>query len=344
MYVPMLKNWDSEMRALRLLVEGGILPSSGIQPLLKIVEQDEAPSKRGWYKSLDKLDSFFSGSSAFVDYYRCDLSKYKQLDMEKIGRVRELSADPVLYLSEMETIASYANLTPVISIRAGVENAEDEAIRDSLIRIRQKNGSKALGLCVSSSFDSYPHSIGVLSDSDYLFLDIGEQPLSSQVVTLAKFKNVQTKAKTILLNSPRKKAIKNRDYEERGVTDLIDNSVREKYRDHGFYGFGDYAGLRDDLKLNIKNGGKACAAIFIYRDDINKFMVYMNPNPEDGIQGLRKLANDVWDDLAVLDPENTCIALNQFRDSWMNGNAGNYATWVSRTVVRYVQQIAESQR
>ena len=67
----------------------------------------------------------------------------------------------------------------------------------------------------------------------------------------------------------------------------------------------------------------------------------MNPNSEDKVGGLRNLNPKIKNDLLTLDPNSTCIALAQFREDQEAGKNGNFAIWVTRTVIRYVQQIAE---
>ncbi|MDE8702829.1 hypothetical protein PZH32_07600 [Adlercreutzia equolifaciens] len=343
-YVPIVKNWDSEMRALRELTSKGILPRPGIMPLVRIVEEDASPSKRCWYKSPASLNSFFTSSTAFVDYHRCDLSEFKQLDVSKLGRVRELSDDPRSYLASLEKLARFEHLVPVVSICSGVINPPDEEVASFIDRMHSAYPGKPVGFCIDKDPRGYPASVSRLTGSDYFFFDIGEKPLKSQAIQFEKLRSAKVAACSILLNSPRKRSVNNKEYEERGYTSLIDNRVRTDFWIHGFDGFGDYAGLRNDLKLNIKNGGKACATIFIYCDDVNRFRVYMNPDSSKGMRGLMSVCKALEDDLDVLDPRRDCVALGQFRAAWPNGNAGNFATWVTRTVIRYIQQIAQSER
>lgn len=342
MYVPILKNWDSEMKALRMLKKAGILPCEGIVPFIKIVEEDDAPTSRNWYKSIEKLNEFFADKPVFADYHRCNLEDYRQVDMGKIGRIREMSAESKHYLDALNKLADRENLIPVISIRSDVENPSVETIISHMEEYRRRHPGKPFCLSIDTNPEKYSDVIEKMAETDYLFFDIGEKALPSQRIQLIKLKNLKPKAQTILLNSPRKRTIKNKEYETCGDTDLIDNSVRTEYQKLEFCGFGDFAGLRDDLKLNIKNRGFANASIFIYRNDINKFRVYVNPDSSRKVMGLRDISPRLQKDLPLLDPNGTCLALRQFREEWAKGNAGNFATWVTRTVIRYIQQIAEN--
>lgn len=343
MYIPVLKNWSSEIKAIETLNLHGILPHKRVIPFFKIIEEDWTVDGRMKYKNPIYLDNLVDGAKAFIDYHRCDISDYRSLDASKLGRVREMSSMPDAYLNSLSNLAECKNLTPVISIVSGVENPTQNQVLDFITKQRIREANRHVGFSIEKDFNSYKEVIeNVLKKGDYLFLDIGEKNPKSQVVLFRKFEELNTEATKILLNSPRKRKIKNSDYEEHGWTNLIDNSARDIYiESRVFDGFGDYAGLRNDLKLNIKNKGLACAAIFIYSQSENKFRVYMNPNPKDGIKGLAKLREKLDMDRPLLDPKKTCIVFNQLEQNNSTGNNGNYAIWVTRTVIRYIQQIAE---
>lgn len=342
MYVPILKNWASEVKALDTLLDKKVLPHREILPFIKIVEEDNSASGRTAYKNPALLSAIFGDSLLFVDYHRCNLEEYKQLDVSKLGRIREMSSSASAYLAGLSNLAKYENFIPVLSIIRGIENPSLSQVEHFIRNFKKTYPERSLGLCIEEDIPELHQILKKnLGPKDFLFIDIGERPPRSRIVLYRKIGALDSSVKKILLNSPRKRQVKNSDYEENALTKLIDNSARDLYSLHGFNGFGDYAGLRNDLKLNIKNGGLACAAVFLYDRLSNQFHVYMNPNSEDKVGGLGNLNPKIEDDLSTLDPDSTCIALAQFRADQKAGKNGNFAIWVKRTVIRYIQQIAK---
>lgn len=342
MYVPILKNWASEIRALNTLLNKKVLPRSEIIPFIKIVEEDHSASGRTAYKDPAFLSSIFNDTSVFIDYHRCDLGEYKQLDVSKLGRIREMSSSPSTYLAGLHDLAKYKNYIPVLSIVRNIENPSLNQIEQFIHDFKTAYPERSLGLCIEEDIPALHQVLQkTLGSEDYLFINIGEKAPKSRIVLYQKINALNIRARKILLNSPRKRQVKNSDYEVDALTKLIDNSARDLYSRYNFDGFGDYAGLRNDLKLNIKNGGLACAAVFLYDRVSNQFHVYMNPNSEDKVGGLSNLNPKIKKDLPTLDPNKTCIALAQFREDQKVGKNGNFAIWVTRTVIRYIQQMAE---
>ena len=258
MYVPILKNWASEVRALNTLLDKKVLPHKEIVPFIKIVEEDNSASGRTAYKNPAFLNAMFRDSPIFIDYHRCDLREYKQLDVSKLGRIREMSSSVSAYLSGLHDLAKYESFIPVLSIIRDIENPSLSQVEHFICNFKKTYPGRSLGLCIEEDVPALHQILKKnLGPQDYLFIDIGEKPPRSRIVLFRKIGALDSPVKKILLNSPRKRQVKNSDYEENALTKLIDNSARDLHSLHGFTGFGDYAGLRNDLKLNIKNGGLA---------------------------------------------------------------------------------------
>ncbi|EHI98137.1 hypothetical protein CDLVIII_1442 [Clostridium sp. DL-VIII] len=61
-----------------------------------------------------------------------------------------------------------------------------------------------------------------LRATDYLLYDINEQNFNSKIMELEELKICKTKAKKIILNSPKSLKRENKEYENVCITDLID--------------------------------------------------------------------------------------------------------------------------
>lgn len=69
-----------------------------------------------------------------------------------------------------------------------------------------------------------------LRATDYLLYDINEQNFNSKIMELEELKICKTKAKKIILNSPKSLKRENKEYENVCITDLIDNVAATEYK------------------------------------------------------------------------------------------------------------------
>ena len=340
-YVPIIKNRASEFNALDTLMANKKLDTR-ITPFVKVLLHQDTADKRRYYQTLEGINAKFEGHKAFIDYYRCDLGEYKRVDFAKIGNLRAFSENPDLYLDRMATIAKYPNLIPVVTIARNVVNPLPAEIRKTIDIIRNASPDAQVGLCFEGTVRDYEDLIvNNLTKTDFVFFDTGEQPPIAKTLEIRRLMNLEPKAHPILLNSPRGRGIKNREYPPHGLTSIIDNSTRDQFAKLGFGGFGDYAGLRNDLPLNIKTGGKGNALALLYDFGENKFWSYMNEQSDDGPSGFRNLVPRIIDDMRVLNPNEDCLTCNAIKKRADKGNFGTYSTWITYTVMRYIQQMSD---
>lgn len=176
----------------------------------------------------------------------------------------------------------------------------------------------------------------VLGPNDYLIYDINETPLPSKIEEIDELKSSGIMAKMVLLCSPRRRKVKNSSYLDGA---FINNSHIKTYSNFGFDGVGDYAGLKDDLP-GASGGGKGCALALLYTAVDNSFKTFVNPDSSLGTRGFRSLVDDILNQRESLEGHfGECLALRVISKQAADGHFGNWQTWITYTVVRYVQQL-----
>lgn len=206
--------------------------------------------------------------------------------------------------------------------------------------VELQGGNEAIGLRITEEWLEGCRAVikNVLRDTDYLLFDIGEQNPTSKIMELEEVMELETSVKTILLNSPRKSGAKNGDYEEFGITELIDNSVRDIFSEYGFEGFGDYCGLKDALPTIGSNGTGAALAL-LYDFKKNGFYSFLNPNTRQGLSGYHKIIPVILSKKAILDPLHNCPAIQKIEELVNSGSTGNWRTWNNINITRYIHQM-----
>lgn len=272
----------------------------------------------------------------FVDYFRFSVGEYTgNLNYSKIELSLTNSRSIESYKKCILELCQFGNIIPVISIKKGLEFNEIDlkAFTDEI-----RGFDRPLGIRITSNiFNNYSSKIEkILQKGDYLFFDIREEDIESQFMELEEFSDFQIDATKILLNSPRKRELRNTAYEESGVTELINNSVAETYQDYGFDGYGDFAGLKDTLPEDAGSNGTGSAMGLLYDKDINAFRVYRNPDTSLGVSGYKEVIEDIMKEKSILDPDNDCLAIRKISE--LNG-VGNWSTWNHITLLRYVDQV-----
>jgi len=287
--------------------------------------------------TLDFINGLLGDKKAFIDYFRFTIEKYgKNININKTDLAWKLSRDSELYKNRIEEISKYSNLIPTVSIKQGFDFKKSE-LEEFLVKLQSENEIIALRI-TEEWLEKYRGIIkNILRYTDYLLFDIGEQNPNSKIMELEEVMELEISAKKILLNSPRKSDVRNGAYEEFGITELIDNSVREIYSEYGFQGIGDYCGLKDTLpSANEGSNGTGAALALLYHYEENGFYSFLNPDTSQGMSGYNKIIPIVLSKKDIFDLAHNCPAIQKIEK--MN-KSGNWSTWHNITITRYIHQI-----
>jgi len=156
-----------------------------------------------------------------------------------------------------------------------------------------------------------------------------------------EIKAINTQARIILLNSPRKENIHNGAYPVNDLTDLIDCSAKDIAFDNNFSGYGDYCGLKDALPTKGGSNGTGSAIALFYDYANNKFHSYVHLDTLEGLGGYRYLIPIILSESAALDPDGDCPAINRIKGM---SSSGNWSTWHKLNATRYIYQVYKNIR
>ncbi|WCH45842.1 beta family protein [Lysinibacillus sp. OF-1] len=362
MYIPIMKNRDEEIRVIQTMNE---YFSDSIIPLIEIYKdfyltqykKDEAGNflyekkpnskKRNRIKlppteadiiTLKHIEKILKGKKAFIDFFRFSANEYD--DSRSFNNVElsiHLSRDFAYYKTRMLDIGNYENLIPVISIKEGFSISEFDLIR-LINQLKESNSSISIRI-TDSFFDEFEEVFEQhLTENDYLMLDIRNQNIDSKFIELEEFRDFETDAKKILLNSPRSRKIKNGDYEHLEFTKKINNKASILYKHYKLDGFGDFGGLKDDLPVNAGGGPMGTALALIYCKEVNAFYSIKHNDSSAGVRGYRFVRNDVLLRISYFDPTRSCSAIQKIE--CMEDKFGTWKTWNNITLTRYIEEQA----
>lgn len=291
--------------------------------------------------TLQGIADLFPERDVLVDYFRCDLSRYRY-NAGKIALILHLNRDLDLYCDKVRGILAYPHLIPVITVKQSMDDMLSADQVAALVNdLRQSNPNQRIALRFDD-MDGYEDvTKRVLRDGDYLVYDFNEQPIRSKPVECMRLKNLNLPAHTVALCSPRRRELTGKDFKDckdGEVTKLINNGHLDVYRSYGFDGVGDYGGLRDNLPDRGANKGRALA--IMYDGKTNGFKIYVKDDYDLGTDGF-------WDVVGhmLADPElahdDTCLALAAIKEKYQRHEKDfTFAEWIKHTLVRYIQQLA----
>ncbi|BDS16170.1 hypothetical protein JUM001_04040 [Clostridium perfringens] len=345
MYVPIMKTRQEELRVSKKINH---CFSDEIIPLFEVVK--EIYGENGKIKkikgkitkediiTLDYINNTIKKSKAFIDYFRFDSEKYggNKIDISKIELAYKLSRSESEYIEKLNSISSYDNLIPVISIKEKFTFNKSKLI-EIINMLQDKSTSIAIRI-EDSLFESLKDVIEKhLRESDFLLYDINEQNIESKVIELLELNECDVKSKKILLNSPRKLNINNKQYENGIATELIDNSVATSYEEYNFDGFGDFGGLKDQLPTSGGNG-KGAALALIYNKEENLFYSFCNSDTSLGTRGYVQVISDILDLEYMFNPQQNCPFYQEVNKMFEKDSTGNFGKWNNLTLTRYIHQ------
>jgi len=185
-------------------------------------------------------------------------------------------------------------------------------------------------------FEKYEKAINFLRKQDYFLFDIEEQNPETKFMEIEELLDLNIKCKIVLLNSPRKRGIKNGSFPEHSKTDLINNCARIVASENNLQGYGDYCGLKDAMPIGGGSNGTGAALSLLYNYKDNEFYSYCNHDTNLGVKGYKKLISLIKADESLLNKTKDCPGFSFINK--MPGN-GNWSTWHYINASRYIFQI-----
>ena len=273
-YVPMMKTRQEEFRVAKEL---NFCYSEKIIPLFEIVDEiyetkyktdengdylkelKEGNTRKTRVKeertsddiiTLDKINDIVKKATVFIDYFRFDIKKYgTNLDLNSLQLAYKLNNNNNEYVKKLKEVSKkYKNMIPVFSLKKPFHFSNYDII-NIINQLQMLNSSIALRI-EDEFFDLHKNVIEEeLRESDFLLYDINEQNFNSKIIELEDVKNCTTKAKKVILNSPKVLKRATKEYENKQISALTDNTAAKEYSKYNFDGFGDYGGLKDQLPL-----------------------------------------------------------------------------------------------
>ena len=289
--------------------------------------------------TLQYYSDHVAAKKAFVDLFRFSTDVYgRRIKASAVELSQRLNQNENLYIERLLEVGRYKNFIPVLSIKNGYF-PQIYQVTDLIKRLQISNSQIAVRLD-DAAFEAFLSVVApALRNEDFVMYDIGEQNTASKELEIDELNETNTLGRKIILNSPRKRAIQNGDYENRQYTDLIDNSVRDiNVTFPNIYGFGDYCGIKDVLPNNVTITRGTALALF-YQYSNNQFMVYVNTNSAEGFRGYFHLIPQILQDAHALDPTNDCPAVEGVRMLASQNKSGVWGNWITLNMIRYITQI-----
>lgn len=364
MYVPIMKARKEEMIILK---DMNNFFSSDLIPLVEIIKDEyephykvdpltgkfiyikeegkkrrervKLPQKEADIITLQKISEQLNEKKAFIDFFRFRENEYDNRTYKGMELALRLSRDFSYYKARLLNTGNFHGLIPVISIKKELSISSFDFTE--LIRgLKEKN--EAIAIRITHDYlDEYMELLEEnLTEEDYIMLDIRDNSIDSAFMEIDEFRDLESNAIKILLNSPRSRKNKNGDFENLQFTKKIINSVATEYKKYQLDGFGDFGGLKDDLPNDQSGGnGKGVALALIYMKSVNEFFSIVNLNTDDGVRGYKNVRTEILKSLPFLDSDNDCKAIMRIKE--MRGKYGTWSTWNNIALTRYIQEQAK---
>ncbi|MFA9375253.1 MAG: hypothetical protein ACERKZ_00725 [Lachnotalea sp.] len=356
MYVPMLKIRAEELRVAK---EMNTCFSDKIVPLFEIINEiyktTYKTDKNGEYileqrKSrncrvkakpteediitLQHISNIADGKLIFMDYFRFSLRKYgKNISFRKAELSFDLNNDLKLYKKKLLDTTIYNNMIPVISLKPDCDFPKSDLIK-FVAELQAKTIHIALRI-TEEWIDQTKDIVQSLRETDFLLFDVEEQNPELKFMEIQELVDLQSNCQKVLLNSPRKLAIKNGEYPEYDQTDLINNCARVVAEDNGFDGYGDYCGLKDAMPTNDGSNGTGAALALLYDYKQNVFYSFCNHDTSLGMSGYSTLIPVIKADEPLLNPNSDCPGYTKIHSL---PSTGSWSTWHHINAARYIYQ------
>ena len=341
MYIPVLKNRQFENKFIREQQE---YFDERITPLIEVLNLKIGRTPMKVEDMLSTYDSYFS-SDYLVDFFTFVDGEYTKFDPSQVPFYFEHRNDTIKEYQQLLTTVCQSKFgVPVISIKKGRDFLLNSLSIKALIENLQFQTPKIAVRIQSGLLQNFFKDIDIiLREEDILIYDINEDSIQSKFFDRKLLATKSKQYKSIVLHSPRSSKINNGSYLDGIYTGLIDNSIKTEYKNLGFDGFADYAGLKNVLPTTGSNGKGAALGLF-YDSSKNQFFSIMNSDTDQGTSGHIYVLTQAFEEhKQKLNPNDDCPAFEYMdQNLYSRGKPGQWGQWKYITLLRYVSQVKSS--
>lgn len=245
-YVPVLRSREAEINVLL-----NQKFSNKVLPLLEII--CDKPRKNGKISITNHKNNLFSNLNfpLLIDI-PMNIKFVKKIDENIKNFLTPIYDNPISRIDYYNKLNSY-NIIPVVSY-----NPNKVFVKDSIAYqcLELRNHFKTIAFRIYESFfyEAMQEIEQILFKNDILILDIDENHHNdtNKLNLYSKIKNIKSKTmcKTVLVHSAISSSISNTQIQD-NIPMQIDNTLITEYTNYHFDAFGDYAGIKRAVPLNI---------------------------------------------------------------------------------------------
>jgi len=335
MYCPIIKLRRKEVHDLPNLFEA--FQTMEIRPFFEIIHPFATEYRSS--KNSDKviknyqlckiLDQIPNNKECFVTIYR-KLLKIHKATFADSEYLKYATVNPDDYEGELKKALVFKQVTPVFSVG---EQGDLPSVND-FIDYCHENG-RQMGLRLSNIDALSLGTVAKLTSKDFLFLDLGEDPIQTLLPSFSLYQKLQSKPILIILGENHNSSLPTKelaDSECDNVTfhpDFFDDISAFPF----ITGAGDYCGLKNALtesRPTRQHPGFA-NAIFYQRKD--KGYLVLRDEVEEGVAGFREIEAKARNHKQMIDAHAWNI-INKFE------RGGDWSSWNVAGLVHYIYQLA----
>lgn len=268
MYVPVLKNRQEEINALKALCS--IPLSNKTLPLLEIVQ---AKSRSNLKKTLLQELQGTLGNNTTVMIDILNLKSHKKSKKPINEFFSQIKQEPNYRLTLYDSLKPLKNFIPIISYDPNNYDKLQNEIQHDAHYLRNNFSKLGFRLKVKHFNNALSEIKNVIENEDIIILDIEHKKHTDSGIThfYNKINNLKASKNltTIIINSVIPEDLTNKNMSDGQPISTIDNSLRDNYLSYGFDGFGDYTTIKSALP---PSGGAISPGFIYYSYKNNKFI------------------------------------------------------------------------
>lgn len=301
-------------------------------PILKTKQNSET-------KALKEIICYFSDS--IIPY----IEVIKSLDNKIVQNIFDILSGKDYFLEVVQN----ATLNPesILPNQIPVINLSKVSDIENTIYILKKY-SKRIGLRIKTGFS--PMKIaslqGMVSEDDYIFIDIGESKYESSI----QYRKILSKfgCKIIVITDEHKKEFTGSNYEKDSFTELFNTSVIAAIKNNTFNeeGFASYCSAKNNLTDNRPMGASGLYAVFfVYNFELNKFYTFKTSKKYHIGKAYSKLRSELANDekkKKIKELMKECPKSNEMINKLLMKEKATASAFIAISIVQYFEEISSN--